>query len=1140
MEVLKMIKDEIIKSLADKAETESIHKEIVDFLNGKTEKFTNIYKRNLHYINNFEMKEFMENDEFLESEAGKILLKYFEYMYNNFPDELSYQFSNFPLKYKIYKFLGFSDGFVKKDFENNLETKDKEIFWKNCKYFFNYFGNLADIYIQNYDLYSDNFLIKLGILIVVKNVELKNEKKSENREEIKSLDNIFLNYIADKIKKYKINKIFSKHLDNKDFKRYFQNMKILNIEKVRKYAEKRFFEILSGNRGISKVISEGIELFTIFSEIEFSSTNSNYYYQNKMLERLKKNFVKYNFSHKQKLYLLINYGLGVIFNNFEYSKKMYNLFLDIIKEDIESTKRFLNDNLKEDKLEYSFLIHLLIRENLIDEKEKEELLSKSEDILIKQLKELFEIKVWRWQPKEFRNLKFLEEQEMNCEGITAKCWRCKSVDILAEKDRIIFSLFKYSDKYRKVFQFLVNNIEGIDLFKNILLRYDIIYGIDDLKYIFNEMWNYNLKFDFINRKYFEYVEKLGSNVKNNEIWMEFLHEHEKDLYKIFEKDVELPKEIENYVNILYLKDNGFDYLELPKLLLKADKHVGHQIEKILRTKIETRKEMEKIIKKQVNPASSIAENLVRYWNNAEAKKGLKNLMDAKEIFKYADSICLEKHEENAVFSAEVDYGAVRINGSDKKIPSKLMKFYISEYMLAKDIKNIDVCNKIEEIAQKDDLRKFIKKIFDRWKIHRFDPKYKNIFMPLVRTIGINQLYKMANIVDMLVSDYNKIAVAAYGIRVLSLRKEVKEAGILINSFILNYKDKRIKMAANEALELIAKNHRMTRDELNDVLVPDFNFQMDRTKIFNYGDKKISIKLDISKIPQKIILYDENNNKEIKSFPKVSKKRSKDSIILEEYKRELKYIKKQLKEISLVQRNNLLKALFTQRKWEMKRWKEIFIQNPIMQKFAMFLVWKEIDDKNEIVSTFRYTENNIFETVDGKEHTLNLNNFVNLVYFPELKEDEREYWENYFNNKKIPQPINQINIPFYKLTGENQEKIEILDYNKKDFLVKTLRKESQKLDFEINYGNDGKGYGIHYIDKNTDITAVILTNSFFSGDYTKKLKIEKIVFFKGSPVVQYEKTLESQDIKLLKLKEIPKRILSLVCCMIEILSSEGNN
>ena len=54
---------------------------------------------------------------------------------------------------------------------------------------------------------------------------------------------------------------------------------------------------------------------------------------------------------------------------------------------------------------------------------------------------------------------------------------------------------------------------------------------------------------------------------------------------------------------------------------------------------------------------------------------------------------------------------------------------------------------------------------------------------------------MIEIVDMLVSEYNKIAVAAYGIRVLSLREEVKQVGILLNSFILNYKDKRIKMAA---------------------------------------------------------------------------------------------------------------------------------------------------------------------------------------------------------------------------------------------------------------------------------------------------------------------------------------------------------
>lgn len=1135
-----MTKNEVIKSLTDKIEIKSVYNEIVDFLNGKTEKINNVYKRNLRYINNFEMKEFMKRDDFLESEAGKTLLKYFEYMYNNFPDELSYQFSNFPLKYKIYKFLGFSDEFVKKDFENNSETKNNNIFWNNCKCFLKYFENLADSYIKNYDSYSDNFLIKLGILITVKNVILKCEKKSENIEEIEKLDNIFIRYITDKIERYKINKIFSKHLDNKNFKRYFQNMKILNIEKVRKYMEKSFFEILSENKAVSEVVSEGIELFIMFSEIEFSSTNNNYYYRNKMFEKLEKNFKKYNFSQKQRLYLLINYGLNIIFNNFESSKKMYDLFLDTIKEDLESAKEFLNDNLEENKLEYSFLLHFFIRENLINKKDQQRLLAMSEEILIRDLKELFEEKAWKWHPSKFRNLGFLEKENIDWESITIECLGYKPVNILAEKDKIIFSLFKYSDKYKKVFQFLINSTKEINLFKDIFLRYDVIYGISGLRDILNEMWNYGLRLDFINRKYFEYIERKGFDNKNNKIWMEFLHEHEKELYKIFEKEVELSKEIENYVNILYLKDNGFDYSELPKLLLNANEYVGHQIEKILRRRLDAKNEIEKIVEKQIFPASHIAERLVKYWDNVEAQKGLRNLMDSKEIFEYADSICLEKHEENAVFSAEVDYGMIRIKDSDKRIPAKLMKFYISEYILAKDIRSIDVCNKIEEIAQKEDLRKFVKKIFDRWKVHMFNPKYKNIFIPLIKTASIKQLDEIIEIVDMLVSEYNKIAVAAYGIRVLSLREEVKQVGILLNSFILNYKDKRIKMAANEALELISQKQGMTRDELNDILVPDFNFEMDRTKIFTYGDKRIKIELDIAKIPQKVILYDENNNKEIKSFPKVSKKRNIDNEILEEYKRELKYIKKQLKEISSVQRNNLLKALFTQRKWKAEKWKEIFIKNPIMQKFAIFLLWKEIDEKNNTVSTFRYTENNIFESINEKEYQLNQNKFVNLVYFPELKEEEREYWKMYFNNKKILQPINQINIPFYKLTEEKKEKIEILDYNEKEFLVKTLRKESPKLDFEINYGNDGKGYGIHYIDKNTDITAVILTNSFFSGDYTKKLKIEKIVFFKGSPVVQYEKTLESQDIKLLKLKEIPKRILSLVCCMIEILSSEGNN
>ena len=123
---------------------------------------------------------------------------------------------------------------------------------------------------------------------------------------------------------------------------------------------------------------------------------------------------------------------------------------------------------------------------------------------------------------------------------------------------------------------------------------------------------------------------------------------------------------------------------------------------------------------------------------------------------------------------------------------------------------------------------------------------------------------------------------------------------------------------------------------------------------------------------------------------------------------------------------------------------------------------------------------------------------------------------------------------YKLTEENQEKIEILDYNNKEFFAKELRKQNLKLNFEMNSENDGMIYGNHYYDENTDITAVILTNSFFPREYSKMIQIEKILFFKGNTSIQYKNILKNQNIKFLKLKDVPDRIISLACYMAEIL------
>ena len=1131
--------EEMIKNLVESAKTEHIRNEIRYFLNGSVEKIVNIHKRDLRYINNLEMNKFMEKDEFLESEAGKILIKYFKYMYDNFSEELSYQFTNFPLKYKIYKILGFSNEFVKKDFENNSEIKTKEILWNNCKYFINYFEDLANEYIQNYKLYSNNFLIKLGVLIIVKNVEAVNKGKVRNEVEIKILDNIFTGYIASKINKIGMDEMFEKYLDSGNFRKYFQSMETLEFGEVRKYLEKRFYEVIIENSQISDIIAEGIKLFIIFSGIEFSPTNNDYNYRNRMFKKIMENFEKYDFSHGQKTYLLVNYGSNIIFENLKNSKIIYKLFKDTIKENLKNTKEILCYNLNENRLEYSFLLHFLIRENLINENEKNKLLKKSESILIEQLKRLFEMSAWEWHPANFRNLNFLQENNINWENICVSCQGSKAAIILWEKSKIIFSLLKYSNMYQKIFQLLIRCVERVNIFEDIFIKYSIIYGITDLRQMLDELWNYNLPISFINKKYFEYIEKIDNNNENNKIWMEFLHEHEKELYESFENDIISSKVIEKYVNILYSKDNGFDYVKLPELLIRADITVKNKIEEILKNQMnnaQVRLKIEEISKNQNDFVESIASNLIKYWKNIEAQEKIEGLTDLNDIIDYADNLCLEKHEENAVFSTEVDYNSIRLKGENKRIPSKLIKYYISEYILSEDIKSIDVCNKIEEIAQKEDLRKFVKKIFERWKASKFNPKYKNLFIPLIRTASLKQIYEMINIVDMLVSEYNKIAVAAYGIRVLTLRKEVKEIGILLNGFSLNYKDKRIRIAADEALGMITEREGISRDELNDILVPDFGFGMDRTKIFNYGEKKIKAVLEIEEEPQKILLCDEAG-RTMRSFPRTNKKRNSSNGELEKCKKELKYIKKQLRVISLVQNDSLLKSFFTQRRWETEKWQEVFVKNPVMQKYAILLIWKEIDSENKIINTFRYTENGTFETINGKEYKLSEGTYVNLLYFPEIPDDEQEYWKKYFKKNKYSQPIKQVDMPVCKLTEKNQENIEIIDYNGKEFSIKELRKQNLKLNFEMSYGNDGLIYGTHYYDKNANIKIVIMTDSFSPKEYAKISKIDKILFFKGNVSIQYENIsegIQNQSIEPLKLKEIPDRILSLACYMAEIL------
>lgn len=71
-----MTKNEVIENLVSEVEEESHRNRIKKFLNGETDNFLYITKKNLRFVNNFKMEDFTKNKNFFKTEAGEVLLKY--------------------------------------------------------------------------------------------------------------------------------------------------------------------------------------------------------------------------------------------------------------------------------------------------------------------------------------------------------------------------------------------------------------------------------------------------------------------------------------------------------------------------------------------------------------------------------------------------------------------------------------------------------------------------------------------------------------------------------------------------------------------------------------------------------------------------------------------------------------------------------------------------------------------------------------------------------------------------------------------------------------------------------------------------------------------------------------------------------
>lgn len=256
------------------------------------------------------------------------------------------------------------------------------------------------------------------------------------------------------------------------------------------------------------------------------------------------------------------------------------------------------------------------------------------------------------------------------------------------------------------------------------------------------------------------------------------------------------------------------------------------------------------------------------------------------------------------------------------------------------------------------------------------------------------------------------SIAAEAVMALALNISPR-ALLLIDNIGRKMKHKQVKSSALMALDEAAKTRGITRDELDDRIVPNFDLDENMQRIFDYGTRSFKVTLTST---LDLEVFDETGKK-LKGFP-IPGKKDDNSKAPEAYAA-FQEMRKQIRTAVANQKERLEHALSIKREWNTDAWNDLFVKNPLMHRFAIGLIWG-IYKGGELLQSFRYMEDGSFNTQDGDAYQLPKHANISLVHPIELSDEEKAAWKEQLADYEITQPIEQLDRAVYCVMEDEKD------------------------------------------------------------------------------------------------------------------------
>ena len=423
-----------------------------------------------------------------------------------------------------------------------------------------------------------------------------------------------------------------------------------------------------------------------------------------------------------------------------------------------------------------------------------------------------------------------------------------------------------------------------------------------------------------------------------------------------------------------------------------------------------------------------------------------------------------------------------------------------------------------------DLQKLAAQVYDYWFAAGAQAKQKWV-LPFAAVYGGTSMTQRLTKAIHDWPEQQRGAIACDAVMALALSSD-PAALVIVDGLSRKFKFRQIKVAAAAALENAASELGISAEELADRIVPDLGFGKDGKRVFDYGKRSFTVRLT----PTLELSIVNDQGKAVKSMPAPGK--TDDPMANDAYE-EFKAMKKGIKTTVSAQRSRLELALSVLRCWDVERWKQLFVENPIMHQFAMSLVWGIYAD-GKLTDTFRYMEDGTFNTVDEEEYELPENAKIGLVHPVELDEETLQGWKQQLEDYEITQSIEQLHRPVHRLSQEKAGEKALEDFGGK--MLNSLSLSGKLLGMGWYRGSivDGGGFMDFYRE---DATLGIGAELRFSGGFVgydegEDVTVYDAVFYTGT--IRRGSYVYDQvpDEQILSLGQVPARYYSEIILQLE--------